>query len=461
LIPKIAELLRGQFAPGAHSELRAQRSLTRRVTLLQGNLTRNARAESQGVSARVYQGGVYGFASQAELSGEAARRALKTATGNAKFLDGHARRGQGALPDISSGALATQEDFTDLPQKHYLDFLRPLDAYIAGKYPGLASRSLVAYADSMEKQLATSDGYTSHILAPRSYIYIFLNDKAQGGMPVEVFKTYGGSGTFDIQFKAPEDLYPEVDRLYEHLMKKREGVFAQAGKKTVILHGELAGMLAHEAVGHTVEADLVMGGSVAGPMLHEMVASPLVSMTDFAHSAFGQEAPLPVYVDDEGVLAEDAELIRNGRLTGYMVNRELGRHFSMRPQGNARAFGFNDEPLIRMRNTAVLPGRDKFEDMIASVEDGYYLISSNNGQADTTGEFMFGISLGYEIKNGRLGRAIFDTTISGIAFDMLKTVDRVSDRVSWSSSGFCGKKQPMPVGLGGPDLRCQVMIGGK
>jgi len=210
-----------------------------------------------------------------------------------------------------------------------------------------------------------------------------------------------------------------------------------------------------------VEADLVLGGSVAGPMVDEMVASPLVSMTDFAHTAFGQEAPLPVYVDDEGVLAQDAELIRNGRLTGYMVNRELGRHFSMRPQGNARAFAFNDEPLIRMRNTAVHPGLDKFEDMIASVEDGYYLISSNNGQADTTGEFMFGISLGYEIKNGRLGRAIFDTTISGVAFDMLKTVDRVSDRVSWSSSGFCGKKQLMPVGLGGPDLRCDVMIGGK
>ncbi len=129
-------------------------------------------------------------------------------------------------------------------------------------------------------------------------------------------------------------------------------------------------------------------------------------MTDFAHTAFGEEAPLPVYVDDEGVLAEDAELIRNGRLTGYMVNRELGRHYSMRPQGNARAFAFNDEPLIRMRNTAVLPGRDKLEDMIASVEDGYYLISSTNGQADTTGEFMFGVGIGYEIKNGRIGRGI-------------------------------------------------------
>lgn len=461
MISDIVGKLRGQFAPGAHSELRAQRSLSRRVTLLQGNLTRNARTDSQGVSARVYQGGVYGFASQAELSEAAARRALATATDNARFLDGHTGYQMGALPDIAAGAMAPQEDFTDLPQKHYLDFLRPLDDYIAGKYPDLASRTLVAYADSMEKQLITSDGYSAHLLAPRSYIYLFLNAQTGDGMPVEVFKVFGGSGTFDLQFKAPEDLYAQVDQLYEHLMKKREGVFAQAGKKTVILHGELAGMLAHEAVGHTVEADLVLGGSVAGPMLDEMVASPLVSMTDFAHTAFGQEAPLPVYVDDEGVLAQDAELIRNGRLTGYMVNRELGRHFSMRPQGNARAFAFNDEPLIRMRNTAVHPGLDKFEDMIASVEDGYYLISSNNGQADTTGEFMFGISLGYEIKNGRLGRAIFDTTISGVAFDMLKTVDRVSDRVSWSSSGFCGKKQLMPVGLGGPDLRCDVMIGGK
>ncbi|MGI6687303.1 MAG: TldD/PmbA family protein [Christensenellales bacterium] len=461
MIPNVIKGLRGDFAPGAHSELRAQRSLTRQVTLLKGDVVNNTRSESQGVSARVYQGGVYGFASQAELSQDAARQALKTASHNAAFLDGHVRLGKGALPEIASGALPPQEDFEDLPQKYYLDYLRPLDEYIARKYPDLTSRALVAYADSMEKSILTSDGYQAHIIAPRSYVYLFLNGQTADGMPVEVFNTFGGSGAFDRHFQDPKAMEAEVDALYEHLARKREGVFARGGKHTVVLHGLMTGMLAHEAVGHTVEADLVMGGSVAGPMLGEMVASPLVSMTDFAHTAFGEEAPLPVYVDDEGVKAEDAELIRNGRLTGFMVNRELGRHFSMRPQGNARAYAFNDEPLIRMRNTAVLPGRDKIEDIIASVEDGYYLISSTNGQADTTGEFMFGVGIGYEIKNGRLGRGIFDTTISGVAFDMLKTVDRVSDRVTWSSSGFCGKKQPMPVALGGPDLRCQVLVGGK
>ena len=35
---------------------------------------------------------------------------------------------------------------------------------------------------------------------------------------------------------------------------------------------------------------------------------------------------------------------------------------------------------------------------------------------------MFGVTCGYEIKNGKLGRALLDTTVSGVAFDMLKTV---------------------------------------
>ena len=74
---------------------------------------------------------------------------------------------------------------------------------------------------------------------------------------------------------------------------------------------------------------------------------------------------------------------------------------------------------------------------------------------------MFGVCMGYEIKNGKLGRALLDTTISGVAFEMLKTVDMISDTVEWSSSGFCGKKQPMPVGLGGPAVRCRITVGGR
>ena len=316
-------------------------------------------------------------------------------------------------------------------------------------------------SDSMEKALLCSDGACGHNRAPRSYVYVMLTDTAKDGTPVDLFEPFGGAGDFSDRFSDPAALFAKIDALYERLQKKKEGVRARAGVHTCVLSGELTGMLAHEAVGHTVEADLVLGGSVAASCLNKQVASPLVNLSDFAYEAFGKEAPLPVYLDDEGTVAKDVRLIENGVLTGYMNSRESAQHFGMEPCGNARAFAFSDEPLIRMRNTAVHPGHDTLADMIASVEDGYYLVSSNNGQADTTGEFMFGVTEGYEIKHGKLGRALLDTTLSGIAFEMLKTVDMLGDTMHWVSAGMCGKKQPMPVSMGGPDLRCRVMIGGE
>jgi TldD protein len=74
---------------------------------------------------------------------------------------------------------------------------------------------------------------------------------------------------------------------------------------------------------------------------------------------------------------------------------------------------------------------------------------------------MFGITLGYEIRGGKLGRAIRDTTVSGSAIKVLQSVDAVSSDVDWSCSGYCGKKQVMVVSMGGPALRAQAHLGGQ
>ena len=142
-------------------------------------------------------------------------------------------------------------------------------------------------------------------------------------------------------------------------------------------------------------------------------------------------------------------------------NKDSANELSMNLTGNARAYRFSDEPLIRMRNTAIRPGDNKLADMISSIDSGYYLTKSSNGQADSTSEFMFGVVMGYEIKNGKIGSAIKDTTISGVAFDVLKTVTMISDEMKWSSGGMCGKKQIIPVGMGGPAIKCKLNIGGR
>ena len=445
-----------------YTELRAQVNSTRQVSLLAGNMVANTQISVGGVSARVYKGGTFGFASGAEYSDESVKNVLAAATNNATFMDKHVHKGIPALPkaDTIKFELGVQHGAV-IPQSMLIDFTKALDSTITEKYNKLSSRRVVANCLDIEKLLVVSDGADSHSYQPRSLIYVFLSTETNDGMPVELFQSFGGFGQFCDLFPDHALLMDKLDTLYEALMHKREGVYSNAGLCKCIMHPELAGILAHEAVGHTVEADIVLGGSVAAHNLGNQVASELVTMVDFAHTALGKPCPLPVYVDDEGIVAEDAILIENGILKNFMHSRETASHFGVKPQGNARGFLFSDEPLIRMRNTAIIPGTSKLEDMIANTDEGYYLVKTGNGQADTTGEFMFSVGLGYEIKNGKLGKAIRETTISGVAFEMLKTVDMVSDDMHWECSGFCGKKQPMTVGTGGPAIRCDVNIGGR
>ncbi len=459
MLKDIVTFAKSDFPTGADTVLRTQENRSRRVVMQSGSLAGNARSDTSGVCARVCRGGMFGFASDSRVSEAAAREVLMAAEANSKFLTERSMASPRMRADASVGADFRTVDDSDTSQSIYLDYVRELDAYIQKKYPSLAARTVVATADSMEKLICTSDACDAHTMIKRSYIYLVMVAEADDGAPVSLFDVLGGFGGFDKNFPDPSQLCEDAERLYEKVMKKRCGIQPQSGVKTCILGGALAGMLAHEAVGHTVEADLVQAGSVASHCLGKRVASELVSMTDFANTTFGIDAPLPVYVDDEGIIACDAPLIKEGILVGYMNDRESAAYYGMKPCGNARAFSYADEPLIRMRNTAVLPGKSKLDEMIASVDDGYYFTDTNNGQADTTGEFMFGVTMGYEIKNGKLGRALRDTTISGVAFDMLKTVDMVSDDMVWCSSGMCGKKQTMPVGMGGPAVRCRITVG--
>ena len=445
-----------------YTELRAQVNTTKRVTFLAGNMVANNQSSQGGVSARVYKGGTYGFASGAEYSDESIKEILGAAAENAAFMDKHVKKGLPPLPSVKGGKYDLKQNYSEATsQNEMIEFAKKLDDLILNKYKKLSSRTVVADSLDIEKLLVVSDGADSHSFQPRSMIYVFLTADTDDGVPIELFHPFGKLGFFSDNFSDPSLLMGELDILYEQLMQKRESVYSNAGLVKCVLHPDLAGMLAHEAVGHTVEADIVLGGSVAAHNLNKQVASELVTMVDFAHTAFGKTCPLPVYVDDEGTIAEDAVLIEKGILKNFMHSKESANHFGAVPQGNARAFTFSDEPLIRMRNTAILPGASKLEDMIASVDDGYYIVKTGNGQADTTGEFTFSVTLGYEIKKGKLGKAIRETTISGTAFEMLKTVDMVSNDISWECSGFCGKKQPMTVGMGGPAIRCDVNIGGR
>jgi len=444
-----------------YTELRIQENVMVRIVIVNGNITVNTHKAESGVSARVFKNGAWGFASMPETGDDKVTFTLKKASDNSTILSQKLKSKRYSLPETkieSENTFFTKK--VKASHQNKINLMKEIDSYIIKKYKDLTGRTIALSTLDMEKSLLTSCEGKSYSMIPRAGIYVMLN-KEKNGEPVGLTEYIGTLGQFEDNFENTSKIYNKIDELYVKLTDKTEGVFAEPGVKDCILDADLAGILAHEAIGHTTESDLVIGGSIAGDFMNEQVASPLITLIDFAHNALGKTCPVPVYIDDEGTKAEDAVIIEHGILKSYMHNKQTSVMFDTKPTGNARAFGFYDEPLIRMRNTAILPGTDKLKDMIASIEDGYYLMKHSNGQADSTSEFTFGVTLGYKIKNGKISSAIKDTTISGIAFDVLKSVSMVSDDMAWSNGGMCGKKQLIPVGMGGPAIKCKVNLGGR
>lgn len=442
---------------GEYNEFRQHELRKRQLVMVDGNLMANDNSLLTGQSARAYQNGYWGFASSTQPTGAdklgnvalANARAMQLFGGESQPLPREAYQGEHAItckPNWSSEQL--------------IEWLASVTE-LARRYDKIASVTIMALDEYHDKYVQNSLGARAYNNICRAMAYVVLTAKDKDDKPVKLMQVIGGKGSFGDLDLSMNSVESQLEDLYEHLLAKREAVHAQGGLQRIVLAPELAGMLAHEAMGHPCEADLVLGGAATGDLRGQRIASDLITMVDFAHSYQGEELAVPVYADDEGTPARDVTLIRDGLLTDFMHNRETATRFGDQATGNARAYAPDDEPLIRMRNTAILPGTSKIEDMIADTEHGYYLMKTGNGQADTTTEFMFGVNLGYEIRNGKLGRAIKDTTLSGSAIKMLQSVDAVSSDMHWDNSGYCGKKQLMVVSMGGPAIRAQAQLGGE
>jgi len=444
-----------------YSELRLQENRKRLISITDGKIVKNDVQSKLGLSARVVDQGAVGFSSTETVHVDAIHKVLKKAHANAQFLKPFVPSSAKKLDfNPHTHTLDVSTNHKRFTTTEVLDVLMTLDGYIAKTYPDLGSRTITLSELDMEKSLVNTPGTALDSLWSRSHIYIDLM-KEKDNTPYSYYEIIGGMGDFEDYFSHPEQLFPLIDQAYTRLIDKTEAVDALAGMTDVIIDSEITGILAHEAIGHTTEADNVLAGSFIGNKVGQQVAGENITLIDFANTYNGELLPMPIFIDDEGTKAEDTVIIENGILKGFMHNMGSAAELDAIPTGNARAFDFYDEPIIRMRNTAILPGKDSIEDMIASVDNGYYIMSTSNGQADSTSEFMFGVKLGYEIKNGKLGKAIKETTISGMAFDVLKSTTMISDDMKFLNNGYCGKKQMMPTADGGPTLKCKMNIGGK
>lgn len=443
------------------SELRAQENLHFVFQLRDGKVTRNYSSSRSGVFARVFSGGVFGSSSSAIYDEAHAKAALERAQRLAREADARCRLGEAPIPKTESGFVPLDRTLKPFDAQAHADLAYELDRYIVEHCPNITHRSVRVRSQSTEKLLAVTNGYDAHTAIIRAYVDIDLTTDGKDGRPVSLGNYYGKSCYLDEAFSDIGWVKDSIDLLYRQLMDFREAVYPKAGYHDIILSRDLTGMLAHEAVGHTVEADGVLGGSIAGLRLGTQVASEIVTLMDYANKTPGGDAHCHMIVDDEGTLCKDVTIIKNGILNSLMHSRQTARNLGGEACGNTRASQYYDEPMIRMRNTAIAPGNDTLEDMIASIDDGYYLVGNENGSGALNGEFIIVTSLGYHIKNGKIDYPIKGTTVSGTAFDLLKTVSMIGKEQGWRFGGMCGKKQRIETSNGGPEIKCKANMAGK
>ncbi len=257
------------------------------------------------------------------------------------------------------------------------------------------------------------------------------------------------------------------DELFEELAvkaaRKAVGMLyaekATGGRMPVIISADAGGTMIHEAIGHGLEADLVQQGlSVYADSRGKQVASPLVSIID---DSTLQNRRGSFRFDDEGVASQRTVLVENGILTGYLYDRLSAMKDGVMSTGNGRRESYKHRPIPRMSNTFIAPGDGDPEEILRSVERGFFVKKMGGGQVNTvTGEFVFEVSEGCIIEKGQIGDPVRGATLIGNGAEVLKSIDMVGNDLGFSI-GTCGKdSQGVPVSDAMPTVRIPEMVVG-
>ncbi len=233
------------------------------------------------------------------------------------------------------------------------------------------------------------------------------------------------------------------------------------GEYQCICSPNVSGIIAHEAFGHGVEMDMfVKNRAKASEYMDKEIASPLVTMRDGAASASDVSSYL---FDDEGVLGTDTVVIDKGILKKGISDTLSALKLGTTPTGNGKRQSFERKAYSRMTNTYFAAGKDKLEDMIASIEFGYLLDCPMSGMEDPKSwGIQCMVNYGLEIKDGKLtGNIVSPVVLTGYVPDLLKSISMVSEGVEICGSGACGKgyKEFVKVSSGGPYIKAKVRLG--
>ena len=247
----------------------------------------------------------------------------------------------------------------------------------------------------------------------------------------------------------------------ETALKMLTAAECPSGKMPVVIGNGWGGVLFHESCGHPLEASAVSRGlSCFAGKEGDMIASPIVTALD--DSTIPQEWG-SIDIDDEGNPGTKRVLIKNGKLVNFMIDDFNGRRMNREGNGSCRRQNYKYCPTSRMSNTYIANGKNTPEEIIAATKLGLYAVGFNGGSVDpTTGEFNFGCSEAYIIRDGKIAEPVKGATLIGKGEEILLNIDMIANDLAFGQ-GMCGAASgSIRTNVGQPTLRIsEITVGGR
>jgi TldD protein len=414
--------------------------------------------ETAGVGVRALIGSSWGFQATPTLTAAAARTAGEGAAGVARA----SARVSGPRLDLSA-APVVEDRWTSVWLEHPLDDVSLAEradllvaATRAANEAGVPLAQAAERVWDTEKWFASSEGSRIEQRIVECGAVVDATAIGDGETQRRSYPGVRGQyGTQGWELVRGFDLVANAARCAEEATALLSAPVCPPGMTTLVLGAEQVALQIHESVGHAVELDRILGWEAA------FAGTSWLDPSKLGQLRFGSElmqitadATLPGAMgsfgyDDEGVAAQSVDIVKDGRWVGVLSGRDSAPQVGLTSGGMVRADGPARLPMVRMTNVGLLPGDSSLEEMIAGTDDGIYMQTNRSWSIDDRRlNFQFGCEIGWEIKDGVLGRMLKNPTYTGIGPSFWGSLDAVGGGDEWQVWGVsnCGKGQPLQVG---------------
>ncbi len=457
-----AALTRARELGVEHADVRVERVRDQHLRLHDAHLDGAQDSEDLGLSVRVVHDGSWGFAAAGDLTDASAVRLAEQAVEVARVSRPLSTTRVELADEPAHGEVSWASDYEidsfDVPDEDKV-------THLADWSSGLLSHDRVDHVDADLHAVLENTFYADLAGTMTTQQRVRLHPS------VEIVGIEADSGRFDsMRTLAPPvgrgweyltgtgwDWDEELARLPDLLAEKLAAPSVEAGDYDLVVDPSNLWLTIHESVGHATELDRALGyeANYAGTSFATFdqlgtlrYGSPAMNVTGDRTAPHGLAT---VGWDDEGVAAQSWDLVKDGILVGYQLDRAMARLKNLgRSNGCAFADSASHVPVQRMANVSLQPaeGGPSTEQLISRVERGIYVLGDKSWSIDMQRyNFQFTGQRFFRIENGRLAGQVRDVAYQATTTDFWGSMEAVGGPQTYVLGGAfnCGKAQPGQV----------------